>query len=156
MKYKTKVYLAGILIPLLCGALISLATSSEMKGFFSSVKLPPLTPPSLLFPIAWSILYTLMGISSARVFFSDCPKKSTALTLYFVQLAANLVWSIIFFSFRAFFSALLWLIMLLILIFIMLFYFYKCDRKSALINIPYALWVAFAGYLNLFILILNR
>lgn len=156
MKYKTKVYIVGILIPLLCGALISFATSSEMKGFFSSVKLPPLTPPSWLFPTAWSILYALMGLGSARVFLSGCAAKAASLKLYFAQLFANLLWSIIFFMLRAFLPAFIWLIFLLVLIVLMLRSFYRCDVPSALLQIPYVLWVSFAGYLNLFIWILNR
>lgn len=155
MKRKTKIYLWGILIPLLGGVLISLISRSAMQDFFQIIKKPPLSPPAWLFPVAWSILYVLMGTSSSRVFLSDSPFKNTALKLYFLQLGVNLSWSIIFFNLRAFLFAFLWLILLFALIAFMIFFFYKCDRKAALFQIPYFLWVVFAGYLNLFIWILN-
>lgn len=152
-----RTYLIAVLIPLAVGGLASLLTSGNMMLYDRIIK-PPLAPPTILFPIVWTILYILMGIGSARVHLKKeaMPLDATnALKTYALQLGFNFFWSLIFFNLRMFFIAFIWLVVLWGLIIIMLYEFYKIDKIAAITNIPYLLWVTFAGYLNFAIYILN-
>lgn len=154
---KIKVYGTGIAFPLLAGALSAFVTRSGMKELFSYVQKPPLSPPGWLFPVAWSILFILMGIGSSKVYL--CPasrERSRALKLYLFQLAVNFFWSIIFFNLEAFLFAFIWLLFLLALIILTAISFKRCDKAAAYLQIPYILWVCFAGYLNFGIWLLSR
>jgi tryptophan-rich sensory protein len=123
---------------------------------FASLDQPPLSPPGWLFPVVWSILYILMGISSYLITQSNKPARSkTALTVYGVQLFFNFMWSIIFFNFEAYLFAFIWLLALLALVIINAVLFYRIDRRAGLLFIPYIIWVIFAGYLNFGIFLLN-
>ena len=157
MKSKTKTYLWCIGLTLAVGALSAFLTMGNMDVYEEITK-PPLAPPAILFPIVWTILYTLMGISLAGVIIKgrkDGKYTLPAIRTYVVQLAVNFFWSIIFFNLRAFLFSFAWLFLLWFLIIDMIFKFYKISRISAYINIPYFIWVTFAGYLNLMIYILN-
>ena len=122
---------------------------------YNSLIQPELAPPAILFPIVWTILYFLMGISYATIIiYSNIDEKTNK--IYFSQLIINLLWSIIFFVFKNRFLALLWIILLVILIIIMVKIFYKKNKFAGIIQIPYLLWTIFATYLNLFIYILNK
>ena len=155
LKINYKKLIASIAIPLLVGGLSALFTMKAMDDF-NSVEKPPLSPPGWLFPIVWTILYILMGVASYFVAVSDKPARSkTALTVYALQLAFNFLWSIIFFSVKAYLFAFVWLVALLILIIVNAVLFYRIDKKSGYLLIPYILWVGFAGYLNFGIYLLN-
>ena len=157
MKSKTKTYVWCIVLTLAVGALSALFTMGNMDIYNDIVK-PPLTPAGFLFPIVWTILYTLMGISAAIVIIKgreDGIKILPAIGTYIIQLAVNFFWSIIFFNFRAFLFSFAWLLLLWFLIIDMIFKFYRISKLSAYINIPYFIWVTFAGYLNLMIYIFN-
>ena len=118
---------------------------------------PPLSPPALVFPIVWTILYALMGIGAARIWLLPASRERTvSLRLFLIQLAVNFFWSIIFFNLQAFLFAFLWLVLLWILIVWMTLSFRELDRPAALLQLPYLLWVAFAGYLNFGVWMLNR
>ena len=155
MLKKVITYAVSIAVAVGVGSLSALLTSGSMD-IYSSLETPPLSPPSIAFPIVWTVLFTLMGISAARVFIANEYKWNNALTVYAVQLAVNFLWSIIFFNIRALLIAFLWLILLLVLIIIMIKGFYKYDKPAAYLQIPYLLWVTFAGYLNFGIYWLNR
>ena len=148
-------YIFFTLVALLTGAISALLTSGNMD-LYSSIVSPPLAPPGILFPIVWTILYTLMGISAARIYISNNNKWNTSLTVWAVQLAVNFIWSIIFFNLQAFLFAFIWLILLCALIIAMIIMFYKQDKLAAYLQIPYLIWVTFAGYLTLAIYLLNR
>ena len=126
-----------------------------MRAYESAAK-PPLTPPAAVFPVVWAILYVLMGVSAAIVYSSDAPGKQTALAVYAAQLLVNFCWSLIFFVAKAYLPAFLWLLLLLVLIIIMIAKFYPISRTAAYLQLPYLLWVLFAGYLNFMIFLLNR
>ena len=145
-----------ILIPLAVGGLAALFTMGSMKDF-AALDQPPLSPPGWLFPIVWTLLYTLMGIASYLVLETDCPpeEKSRAFKAYFLQLAFNFLWSIIFFTFGAYEIAFAWLLALLVLIVITTSRFFRINRTAGILMLPYIAWVAFAGYLNLAIAYLN-
>lgn len=108
-----------------------------------------LTPPPWVFPIVWVILFALMGIGAARVWMApDSIEKSRGLWFFLYQLIFNFFWSILFFNMQWFGVALVWLAVLWILIALMAWNFYQTDKAAGLLQLPYLLWVAFAGYLN--------
>ena len=118
---------------------------------------PFLSPPSIVFPIVWTILFALMGWGIARVRLTrPTPAREKATWLFILQLAFNFCWSIYFFNLQAFGVAFVWLVVLWGLILWMTLTFRKVDTLAAKLQIPYLLWVAFAGYLNLGVWLLNR
>ena len=158
MKYENwKTYAGWILFTEAVGGLSGWLTRNGTKYFNEFVRKPPLSPPGIVFPIVWAILYLLMGIGAARVYLSPVSRaRSRSLYLYLLQLAFNFCWSLIFFNFRAYGFALLWLAALWLLILGMITAFYEVDSLAARLQVPYLLWVAFAGYLNAGVWILNR
>jgi len=155
-KINFKALIIAILIPLAVGGLSALLTRGSMSTF-ESINKPPLSPPGILFPIVWSVLYILMGVASYFVYVSDGADgtKRVALTLYGVQLFFNFFWSILFFNMEAYLAAFVWLVIMLLLIIATTMLFYAIDKKAGYLMIPYILWVTFAGYLNLAIYFLN-
>ena len=149
-----KTLLISLAISVGTGLLSGIISMSGM-GAFQSVVQPPLAPPAFLFPIVWTILYILMGISAYIVWESDSENKQKALTIYAVQLAVNFFWSIIFFNLENYLLALVWIILLWVLIIIMIYEFSKVSTLSAVLQIPYLLWVTFATYLTFGIFLLN-
>ena len=153
---KFKPYIISILIALGVGALSAYVTKDYMNIYDEIVK-PPLAPPGIVFPIVWTILYTLMGVSSAMVYL-NCKRKDCNDTwgvIYILQLVVNFFWSIIFFRMRSFLFAFIWLLILIALVIWMIIEFKKVSRTSAYLQIPYLLWILFAAFLNLMIFILN-
>lgn len=149
-------YFINILIPLLVGGLSSILAGG-MEAF-ENFNPPPLTPPDIVFPIVWSILYTLMGISMALVLSSDALPyvKSQSVKIYALQLFFNFFWSILFFRFQAYLLSFLWIVALWVLIILMIKQFYKASKPAAYLQIPYLVWVTFATYLTLATFILSR
>lgn len=143
----------SILIPLTAGALSALFSGN--MAAYSALNKPPFSPPSLVFPIVWTILYILMGVSSYIIFMSDSPDRSKALKIYGLQLFFNFCWSIIFFGLSWYLFAFLWLVVLIILIYSMIKQFFSINLSSAYLLMPYLLWCVFAAYLNLSIYLLN-
>ena len=138
------------------GALSSFISMFGRDNFEKAVK-PPLNPPGWLFPIVWTILFLLMGISAYLIYKSDSDdeEKTKAVTVYGVQLLVNFFWPIIFFNFSAYLLSSIWIILLLILIILMIKLFYDIDKTAAYLQIPYLIWVVFATYLTIAITILN-
>lgn len=154
---KYKVYIISILIALAVGGFSALLTKGNMD-LFSEVNKPPLSPPALLFPIVWTVLYILMGLSSALVYEHrkfKTRESEIGLIIYGFNLVINFFWSIIFFNFRAYTFAFIWLLILWSVILAMIAEFNKVNKLSAYLQIPYIIWVTFAGYLTLGISILN-
>ena len=147
-KIKWKELLISLLISLGTGVVSWLLTSDSMEQYQTIYK-PPLSPPGWLFPVVWTILFILMGIASYLVYISDSSERSSALLVYIFQLAANVIWSVLFFNFNAYLLAFAWLIVLWYLIFITIKQFYSINKLAGKLMIPYLLWVSFAGYLNL-------
>ena len=142
-----------ILIPLAAGSLSALLSGNSAA--YLALNKPPLSPPSFLFPIVWTILYILLGISSYIIYESETPEKNKALRLYFIQLFFNFFWSIFFFGFSMYLFAFLWLLVLIILIVLMIYQFHKISPVAAYLQIPYLIWCLFAAYLNFMIYQLN-
>jgi len=148
------IYFFFTAVSLFIGAAASILTSENMS-IYSSVTTPALSPPSVLFPIVWTFLYLLMGVSAARIYILNDNKWNFSLTVWALQLAVNFVWSLIFFNLQAFLFAFIWLILLWALILAMIILFYRQDKISAYLQIPYLIWVTFAGDLTLGIYLLN-
>ncbi len=156
MKPKIKSLIISLVIPLAVGGLSALVSGGSMESF-EALNKPPLSPPGWLFPVVWTILYILMGLASYLVYTANAPsyKKTSALAFYAIQLFFNFMWSVIFFNLRAYLAAFIWLVLLLILIIITTVKFYNISKTAGLLMLPYIIWVAFAGYLNLAIYLLN-
>lgn len=155
-KYKIKVFGISILIAELVGSLSALFTRNGMQSF-EIINKPALTPPAILFPIVWAILFALMGIGAAMIWLSPpSVAKNRSLIIYVLQLIVNFFWSIFFFNFGAYGFSFFWLLLLFALICLMIYNFYKVNKIAALIQIPYLIWVGFAGYLNFAIWMLNK
>lgn len=150
-----KPYLLFLLLTEGVGALSGFLTRSGMKAHHF-VPQSSLTPPDWVFPVVWSILFLLMTIGATRVFLSDSPHRIPALILFGVQLAMNFAWSLIFFNLQAYGLAFLWLLCLWVLILLMLLFFARVDPLAGWLQLPYLLWVTFAGYLTCVIWLLNR
>lgn len=155
---KIKPYVISIAIALAVGGLSALFTKNNME-MYGNIAKPPLSPPGWVFPVAWGILYVLMGIGAAQIYINRSGKEEdarSALFVYGLQLLVNFFWSMIFFNMQAFLFAFIWLIILWVLVIVMIIMFKRVNKTAAYIQIPYLLWVTFAGYLTLAVYILNR
>lgn len=151
---KAKPYIISLAITFFIAILGGVVTYAGMPKF-DSLNKPFLSPPSFLFPVVWTVLYLLMAVGAARIYLKNAPKSSSALLIYAAQLFFNFWWSAIFFGFGAYLFALIWLLILWLLVLLMILAFYKIDKISGLIQIPYLLWLTFAAYLNLGIILIN-
>jgi len=161
MKMKHKIQYgplaAALLIPLAVGGFSAFLTREGMEHF-KSVPQPPFSPPAWVFPVAWTILYLLMGWASYRVWVSGVSdrRRDRALTVYGLGLAVNFLWPIVFFTMRFYFTAFLLLLLLWILTVAAALLFSCIDEKAGRLMIPYILWLSFAAYLNIGVWLLNR
>ena len=147
--------LISLAIPLAAGG-IGYLLSGNNTEIYSSIVKPSFAPPGFIFPIAWSILYVLMGISYYLVITSkDTGYQKKSLNIYYTQLILNALWSLIFFRFRLFFIGFLWVVALIALVLYMIYLFAKSNKVAAYLQIPYILWLVFAGALSFSIFRLN-
>ncbi len=154
---KWKVYALWIGFAEAVGALSALLSREGMRLYSDTAIQPPLSPPMILFPIVWGILFALMGISAARIWLSpESPERSRGLNLFITQLVVNFFWSLIFFNLQAYGFALLWLLLLWGLVAWMILTFRKVDPLAAWLQLPYLIWLTFAAYLNAGVWMLNR
>ncbi len=145
-----KKYATYIIVTLLIGGLSGFLTRNGITEYAVMLK-PQLSPPGWLFPVVWTILYVLMGFGAARY---DIVQNKIS-KIYVAQLIVNFLWSFIFFENKAYLFAFLWLILLLVLVILMTIQFYRTDKLAGLLQIPYVLWLIFAGYLNFSVYLLN-
>lgn len=147
----------AILIPLIVGG-ISASLSAEGMITYGTMNRPPLSPPAWLFPVAWTILYLMMGLASYFVFVSESNSrsKSIALIIYAVQLAMNFMWSIVFFNWGYYLFAFVWLIIMWGLVILCAVLFLRISGLAACLMVPYIIWLTFAAYLNMGAYILNQ
>lgn len=156
MKVNKKLLAICLIIPLAVGGLAALLTGGGMD-IFETLSKPPLSPPGWLFPVAWTILYILMGVASYLVIVSGDEQMAVgrAIRLYGIQLAFNFLWPVFFFSLKMYLFAFIWLVVLWLLILVTTVQFFRIRKTAAWLMVPYLLWVAFAGYLNMGIYLLN-
>ncbi len=149
---KVKNIVIAVLVPVALGAAVGFLVSRFMD--YDMLEKPVLAPPGGLFPVVWTVLYVLMGVSYGRI------KNRGALdfgvtSVYYGQLAVNLLWPVFFFMLKWRLFSFIWIVSLAILVILMAVRFYKKDAAAGLLQIPYAAWVVFASYLNFMIFILN-
>lgn len=149
---KFKTYFKAILIPLVVGGIVGAIMSGSID--YGTLKQPPLAPPGWLFPVVWTLLYILMGVSYGLLQ-EKGRLDSKAKIVYFVQLGINALWSIIFFVLKLRLFAFIWIILLDIAVIIYIFTLYKRDKTAGLLQIPYLVWILFATYLNYAVYLLN-
>lgn len=156
-KHNLTKLLCFLFLPLLVG-MVSAAFSSRAMITYGGMNKPPLSPPAWLFPVAWTVLYLMMGLASYYVLVAsaDSRSKSIALIFYGIQLIMNFLWSILFFNLGMYLFAFIWLLALLCVVIICAVRFFSISRTSALLLIPYILWLSFAGYLNMGAYVLNK
>lgn len=150
-----KPYLISIAIPLAVGAAASFFTMAGLP-YYNMQEKPFFSPPNALFPIVWTVLYILMGISAARIWKSGDLNQWKALKTYAFQLIINFLWSVLFFGLQQYFLAFLWLLLLIGMVAKMIKEFAQIDPLAAKLQIPYLLWCIFAAILNFGVWWLNR
>lgn len=152
---KILLFIACVALPLVVGG-VSAALTGDAMSKFGQFNQPPLSPPAWLFPVAWSILYILMGIASFLIIIAKTKnKKAGTLTIYGVQLAFNFAWSLIFFLAEQYWIAFFWLITMWLMIIVLTVKAKKFSMAAMWMLMPYILWTTFAAYLNISIAILN-
>lgn len=150
---KIKTYAKSILIPVIVGGIVGLLISISMD--YNSLQKPFLSPPSLAFPIVWTILYILMGVSYGRLKEKELVDNKVSF-IYYLQLVVNTLWPIFFFVLKWRLFLLFWILLLVVLVILMTIKFYRKDKIAGLLQIPYGIWTIFATYLNLGIYLLNK
>ena len=154
-KNNLKSWIVPLVIPLAVGGIAALLTRGNMD-VYQTVTQPPFAPPAVVFPIVWTVLYLLMGVSAKLIGDTASGDKAAALAVYYLQLIVNFFWPILFFNKQAFFVSFWWLVLLWILVLVMVVRFYRIRPIAGLLQLPYLLWVTFAGVLNFSIWWLNR
>ncbi len=149
---KIKNYFWAILIPVLIGIIVGILINSKLD--YNNLIKPPFAPPSILFPIVWSILYVLMGISYG-ILKNDQLNNSKIKFIYYFQLFINALWSIFFFLLKWRLFSIFWIIILDITVLIMILEMIKSKKIAGLLQLPYFFWLIFATYLNISIYYLN-
>ena len=151
-----KAYFFWIALAEIAGGLSGYLTREGMKIYADSAVKPFMNPPAWVFPIAWTVLYALMGIGAARVYSAPVSSDRTkGLRMFVLQLMVNFAWCFVFFTFREYLCAFGVLVTLLLLVVMMTVYFRRVDVLSGYLQVPYILWLIFAGYLNLGVWYLN-
>lgn len=150
-----KVYTFWIVLCELVGAVSGLLSMRGMELYNQTAVKPAFTPPGWVFPVVWSILFLLMGISAARVVLTGNEEGNRGLNLFIAQLVVNFFWPLLFFNALAYGLALVWLIALFVLVLATTIEFYRIDKTAAYLLIPYLAWLAFASVLNYSVFQLN-
>lgn len=133
----------------------ALLQQKALLEWYPSLSKSPLTPPSIVFPIAWSILYVLIGIAFGAVWNLGAKRRKYLLIGWGVQFVLNFLWSVSFFYGRSPRAGMLVILALCISVISFTLKAYRDSRIAFWCFIPYLLWVAFATYLNLYICLYN-
>lgn len=149
MKLSRKLFY--LFLPVILGSVVGFIISGSID--YNQLIQPPLAPPSWLFPVMWTIIYLLMGISYYLL--KQDNDNECLSRVYYLQLGVNLLWSIIFFLFKLRLLACIWIIILDILVCLMIYWFYNTKKISGYLNILYLVWILFATYLTIGIYVLN-
>lgn len=146
--------MVSLIIVFIVGAIGSVATSPQIPVWYATLDRPAWAPPNWLFPVVWTILYILIGISLFLVWRKSLESKQ-ALVVFAVQLGLNLLWSLVFFGLHSIVGGLVIILMLWMAILANIIVFYRISRWAGLILLPYLVWVSIASYLNYSIYLLN-
>lgn len=146
--------LIALAVPLAVGGLSAFASGSFSEQY-AVVNKPPLSPPGWVFPVVWTLLYLAMGYASYLVMTVGGRDAKDALTVYYVQLALNFLWPILFFRFRLYTFAIFELILLIAAVTVMVIRFSHVEERAGYLTLPYLIWLCFALYLNIGVAVLN-
>lgn len=156
LKRNWKVYTFWIVLCEAVGLVSGLLSREGIAVYNTMVSKPPFTPPAWVFPVVWTILFALMGISAARVTLAEpSSARSRGLNLFIAQLVVNFFWPLFFFNLQAFGFALFWLILLWILVLLTILQFWQVDKTAAWLLVPYLAWLTFATVLNAAVWVTN-
>ena len=149
--------IASIGVCFSAAALGSAFTISAIDTWYTTLQKPFFNPPNWIFGPVWTLLYLLMGISLYLVWVTKTDKKEKrqGIIFFFVQLALNVLWSIIFFGLKSPSVAFVEIIFLWIAIFLTTKNFLQVSKSAGWLLIPYLVWVSFASILNLSVAIMN-
>lgn len=145
-------YIKSIFLPIIIGGIVGIIISKFID--YDSLNLPPLAPPGILFPIIWTVLYLLMGVSYGILKNNNLVDNKTK-WIYYIQLGINALWSIFFFVLKWRLFSFVWILLLIIFIVGMIVTFYEKNKYAGILQIPYLFWTLFASYLNLSIYLMN-
>ncbi|WP_167954744.1 TspO/MBR family protein [Anaerosporobacter faecicola] len=154
MKIRWKPLLISLAIPQIVGAVTGLVTSNS-REIYQNLNKPDLAVPGYVFPIIWPILFLFMGIASYLIYCSDSKEREKALRLYGINLLLVFVWSVVFFTFQAYAAAFLVIVAFWGVVFTMITMFTQISKVAGWILLPYFIWITYAGYLNLQVVLLN-
>ena len=146
--------LIALAVPLAVGGLSAFASGSFSEQY-AVVNKPPLSPPGWVFPVVWTLLYLAMGYASYLVMTVGGRDAKDALTVYYIQLALNFLWPILFFRFRLYTFAIFELILLIAAVTVMVIRFSHVDERAGYLTLPYLIWLCFALSLNIGVAVLN-
>lgn len=144
----------SIAVCLLIGFLGGISVKSDNFIWYDSLNKSPLSPPNLLFPIAWGILYIMLAVSIS-IIINKSPLDKKAVIIFIIQLILNSFWTYIFFGLKQPVFGLIEIIILDIMIIITMFKFKSISKAASILLIPYLIWCLFASYLTLHIVIFN-
>ncbi|MBQ7155475.1 MAG: tryptophan-rich sensory protein [Synergistaceae bacterium] len=151
-----RIYFFWVLFAEAVGGIAGFLTREDVKIYAESIVKPPYSPPAVVFPVVWGILYALMGISAARVYVSpESPDRTKGLRLFLLQLGINFVWCFVFFTFRAYMWGAVLVAVMFVLVAWMAMCFKRVDVLSSYLQVPYLVWLMIAEYLSLGVWYLN-
>ena len=153
-KFNVTELIISIVFAELVGALSALL-AGDFGSLYAEIERPPFSPPAWVFPVVWAVLYAIMGITSYMIYRNDDYKSKAALKIYYLQLAVNFSWSIIFFRFEQYTAAAVTAVILVVLVAIMVIKFFRIRKKAGYLNLPYLAWSIFASYLAIGTAMLN-
>jgi len=149
-------FLLALALPLLVGSVAGLATTPNINEWYQFLEKPVFSPPNWLFGPVWTLLYILMGVGFYMILQAEPGElRKRALNAFYIQLALNFAWSFIFFEFRLIGVAFAEILLVWFALAWMIYAFYPVNKKAALMQIPYILWVTFASVLNGAVMVLN-
>lgn len=149
----------AVLFPILICFTIGLTASylqqDAIKTWYPYLNKSHLTPPNIVFPVAWSIIYLCIGISIGIIYISDSVKKRRLIRLFLIQLLFNFAWSFLFFYLKSPLWGFIDIFVLDIFVSVYAVESYSENKISSILCWPYAIWIYFATYLNGYILLNN-
>lgn len=137
------------------GWLSGLVTRNGLEGWYQSLLKPEGTPPKIIFPIVWTILYILMAISLTEFWRSEIKNKAIPALYFFIQLFLNFLWSFLFFYLEKPLYGLIDISILIVFVILTINSFWKYSKWSSVLLIPYLIWIGYAFYLNFYIWLFN-
>lgn len=156
MPIKVKGALLWIIVFQIIAYCLGMITQHDIVSWYPTLHKSSLTPPDIVFPIVWFILYCMLAVSAYVLWqYRHQPKAKLALVFYVLQILLNWAWTPLFFYFHWIGVSLFCIMAIIIFTLITVLITRKTYKLSCVLLIPYFIWLLFAGYLNAMIWILN-